>query len=49
MEVITRTTANKIDESLYIDDFAKLQKTIRKYMDKSISFYNGDPDMADTQ
>lgn len=38
---ITRTTANKIAESLYIGDFAKLQKAIGEYMDKSISFYDG--------
>ncbi len=39
--VITRTTANKIAESLYIGDFVKLQKAISEYMDKSISFYDG--------
>lgn len=38
---ITRTTANKIAESLYIGDSAKLQKAIAEYMDKSISFYDG--------
>ena len=38
---ITRTTANKIAESLYIGDFVKLQKAIAEYMDKSISFYDG--------
>lgn len=38
---ITRTTANKIAESLYIGDFAKLQKAIAEYTDKSISFYDG--------
>ncbi len=38
---ITRTTANKIAESLYIGDLSKLQKAIAEYMDKSISFYNG--------
>ena len=37
---ITRTTANKIAESLYANDYKKLQKTIAEYMDKSISFYN---------
>ena len=31
---ITRTTANKIAESLYIGDFVKLQKAIGEYMDK---------------
>ncbi len=39
--VITRTTANKIAESLYVGDFTKLQKAIAEYMDKSISFYDG--------
>lgn len=38
---ITRTTANKIVENLYIGDFSKLQKAIAEYMDKSISFYDG--------
>ena len=38
---ITRTTANKIAESLYIGDSDKLQKAIAEYMDKSISFYDG--------
>lgn len=38
---ITRTTANKIAESLYIGDLSKLQKAIAEYMDKSISFYDG--------
>lgn len=38
---ITRTTANKIAESLYLCDFAKLQTAITEYMDKSISFYDG--------
>lgn len=38
---ITRTTVNKIAESIYIGDFVKLQKAIAEYMDKSISFYDG--------
>ena len=38
--VITRTTANKIAESLYANDYKKLQKAIAEYMDKSISFYD---------
>ncbi len=38
---ITRTTANKIAESLYMGDCAKLQEAIGEYMDKSISFYDG--------
>ena len=37
---ITRTTANKIAESLYANDYKKLQKAISEYMDKSISFYD---------
>ncbi|MDO5416431.1 MAG: AAA family ATPase [Lachnospiraceae bacterium] len=37
---ITRTTANKIAESLYANDFKKLQQAITEYMDKSISFYD---------
>jgi len=37
---ITRTTANMIAESLYVNDIKKLQKAISEYMDKSISFYD---------
>lgn len=37
---VTRTTADKIAESLYADDYKKLQKAIAEYMDKSISFYD---------
>lgn len=37
---ITRTTANKIAESLYANDWKKLQQSITEYMDKSISFYD---------
>lgn len=37
---ITRTTANKIAESLYANDLRKLQQAITEYMDKSISFYD---------
>jgi hypothetical protein len=37
---ITRTTADKIAESLYANDYKKLQKAISEYMDKSISFYD---------
>ena len=37
---ITRTTANKIAESLFANDHSKLQKAIGEYMDKSISFYD---------
>lgn len=38
---ITRTTANKIAESLYANDYKKLQSGIGEYMDKSISFFDG--------
>lgn len=38
---ITRTTANKVAESLYLQDYKKLQKAIGEYMNKSISFYDG--------
>lgn len=37
---ITRTTANKIAESLYANDLKKLQQAIAEYMDKSVSFYD---------
>lgn len=37
---ITRTTANKIAESLYANDLKKLQQAVAEYMDKSISFYD---------
>ena len=37
---ITRTTANKIAESLYAVDLKELQKAIAEYLDKSISFYD---------
>ena len=37
---ITRTTANKIAESLYANDAKKLQKAIAEYMDKAVSFYD---------
>ena len=38
---ITRTTANKIAESLYANDYKKLQSAVAEYMDNSISFYDG--------
>lgn len=38
--VITRTTANKIAESLYSNDYCKLQKALTDYMDKSVSFFD---------
>lgn len=37
---ITRTTANKIAESLYANDFVKLDHAIGEYMDEAISFYD---------
>lgn len=37
---ITKTTANKIAESLYANDLKKLQQSITEYMEKSISFYD---------
>ena len=37
---ITRTTANKIAESLYSNDSDRLQKAIAEYLDRSISFYD---------
>ena len=37
---VQQTTANKIAESLYANDFKKLQQAIAEYMDKSISFYD---------
>ena len=37
---IARTTANKIAESLYANDYKKLQRAIAEYMDRSISFYD---------
>ena len=37
---ISRSTANRIAESLYANDLNKLQKAIAEYMDSSISFYD---------
>lgn len=37
---ITRTTANKIAESLYTSDWKRLQTAIAEYMNKSISVYD---------
>jgi len=37
---VTRTTANKIAESLYACDLKMLQRALAEYMDKSISFYD---------
>lgn len=37
---VTRTTANKIAESLYANNRRKLQQAIEEYIDKSISFYD---------
>ena len=38
--LITQSTANKIAESLYVNDMAKLQTAIMEYMKKTISFYD---------
>lgn len=38
---ITKTTANKIAESLFACNYTKLQMAIADYLDKSISFYDG--------
>ncbi len=35
-----RSTADKIAESLYANDYKKLQKAIAEYMDRSISFFD---------
>ncbi|XCP84948.1 AAA family ATPase [Roseburia hominis] len=37
---VTRTTANKIAESLYANDLKRLQQAITEYLDKSVSFYD---------
>lgn len=37
---ITRTTANKVAESIYVNDLKKLQEAIAEYMEKTISFYD---------
>ena len=37
---VSRTTADRIAESLYLNDYTKLEKAISEYMDKSISFYD---------
>jgi hypothetical protein len=37
---ISRTTANKIAESIYTNDLKKLQQAITEYMDTTISFYD---------
>lgn len=37
---ITRTTANKIAESLYANDLKKLQQAVTEYLDRSVSFYD---------
>ena len=37
---ITQTTANRIAESLYTNDFSKFQKAISEYLDKTVSFYD---------
>ena len=37
---VSRTTADKIAESLFINDYVKLEKAIAEYMDNAISFYD---------
>lgn len=37
---VTKTTSNKIAESLYLGDRARLQAAIGDYMDRSVSFYD---------
>ena len=37
---VSRTMADKIAESLFINDYVKLEKAIAEYMDKAISFYD---------
>ena len=37
---VSRTTADKIVESLFLNDYVKLEKAIAEYMDKAISFYD---------
>lgn len=37
---VSRTTADKIAESLFLNDYVKLEKAIAEYMDKAISFYD---------
>lgn len=37
---VSRTTADRIAESLYVHDLSALQKGISDYMDKSISYYD---------
>ena len=37
---VSRTTADKIAESLFLNDYIKLEKAISDYMNKAISFYD---------
>ena len=37
---VSRTTADKIAESLFLNDYVKLEKSIAEYMDIAISFYD---------
>lgn len=37
---VSRNTANMISESLYSADYVTLQKAIKEYLDKTISFYD---------
>ena len=40
LQELAGISANKIAESLYVNDYKKLQKAIAEYMDRSISFYD---------
>ncbi|MGN0732864.1 MAG: AAA family ATPase [Emergencia sp.] len=37
---VTRSTANKIAESLYAGDLKKLQQAVSEYIDRSVSYYD---------
>ena len=37
---VSRATADKIAESLFLNDYVKLEKAIAEYMDKAISYYD---------
>ena len=37
---VSRTTADKIAESLFLNDYVKLEQAISEYMNKAISFYD---------
>ena len=38
--IITQSSANKVAESLYANDIAKLQNVLTEYMKKTVSFYD---------